>query len=99
MRMRMEISVAAEAAYPLHVRKFTDSLAHSITAFPSSGPRKGGGVAPSAKPTSYLVSSRRRNVFPSPEPWAIMMPSRLTPTISALRTMAAKYHIPTSLFV
>ena len=99
MRMKIEIAVAVEAAYPFHVGQFTTSLAHSITAFPSSGPRKGGGVAPFAKPTSYLVSSRWRNVLPSMELWAIMIPSRLAPTISALRTMALKCHVPTSRFV
>jgi len=60
--MRAEICVVVEAAYP-SVGYPTNSPAHSVTACPSPGPRKGGGVALLIKPlTSYLVSLRRRNV-------------------------------------
>jgi len=45
------------------VGQLTNSSAHSVTASPYPGPRKGGGVAPLTKPlTSYLVSLRWRNV-------------------------------------
>lgn len=70
--MRGDICVAVEAAH-LSVGHLTNISAHSVTAFPPPGPRKGGGVAPS---TSYLlVSLRRRNVFPSFESEAIKMAS------------------------